>query len=244
MKKLFNSYFLPILISIITTILSFFVNGYLNKGAQLSYNIDGPSSYLEPTSNSSSLIEVNGIKTQYLYGYKVHIWNSGKEPVENLRVYYRFENRGDQFKIFALTHKTIPKYQFGKITKFNENNDSVSYEYELINPDDDILANFLTNINFKLEIGIKSKGVKIIIPKETKHQQKIKKLIFLFGPSIIVLVISYLIFFMLRMKGYKSDLYFMLNPSAFYKKIDDRIDSITNSELEKVKKEFKERIEK
>src|SRR2546423_922934 len=110
---------IPLVIGIVVGLVvwgaSYFLPKLLEKGKRISYTIDGPTAYVNPSAASSVKITVGGVETRNIYGYKVRLWNSGSVPVATLPVRFSFETSAPSFTVFNTTHDTIPKMEFGKI---------------------------------------------------------------------------------------------------------------------------------
>lgn len=214
----------PLIISLITSLFSFYLQEKNKKGKVINYSIEGPITYLEPTTNSPSSIIINGIQTQSLYGYKVHLWNSGDHPIENLQVLYNFSNTSSIFSIINVAHKTIPSFQFGNFIETPKNSCSKLFEYQLINENDEIFVNFLTNDLSDLQVWAKLKGLKISEIKSSKSQQKLNEKLSIIIPSVLIFFIAALSISWLRANKLNRDIEFTINmPKNIidnFKKID------------------------
>jgi hypothetical protein len=133
---------------------------------ELSYSIEGPITHLEPDLTGSLEVMINNILTSYLFAYRVRIWNSGEVPLKNLPIRFVFDTSEGDFKIFEVKHDTKPKYEFGKITEqdIDEDNDAYSkrFTYPLLNPKDEDIVTLWTNYPVSLSVYAKSEGLKLL----------------------------------------------------------------------------------
>ena len=106
-------------------------------------------------------VVVNGVKITSLNSYKTKIWNSGDQPLKKIPIRFVFDTKDSNCKIFRTTHKTKPRYEFGKITEEGSDSFSKRFIYDLLNSNDSDLVTFLTNSDPRLELYAKLKGLKI-----------------------------------------------------------------------------------
>lgn len=239
-KAIFTSVFFPIIVLGLTAFYSDYRSKKSIKSKEIRYSIEPPFIYFKPASDSSLKINLNGIKTQQLVAYKIHLWSSGSNSVAKFRVKYRFGDTVSNFKILYAVHNTIPPYQFGYINELESNQYSKTYEYELINRKDDIIVSFLTNGFGELKAYAKEAEVDFVEEKTTNDKLSIIKasthIIYIF--TITVLII-FLFFSFKRLK----DIYFVLGNGN----VDSDLENIERrytSEIQKVHEKFSTLIER
>jgi hypothetical protein len=130
------------------------------KGKRISYTIDGPTAYVNPSAANTVKITVGGVETPNIYGYKVRLRNSGSVPLKTLPVQFWFETPASEFAVFNVTHETVPKKEFGKIEEIGSDKSSKRFVYELLNPSDEDILTFLTNVDAKLFVFTKAENLK------------------------------------------------------------------------------------
>lgn len=138
----------------------YFLPRLFEKGKRISYAIDGPTPYVNPSAANTVKITVGGVETSNIYGYKVHLWNSGSVALQNLAVRFAFESSAADFAVFNVTHETVPKEEFGKIEEIGSDKVSKRFVYELLNPKDEDTLTFLTNVAAKLSVFTKAENLK------------------------------------------------------------------------------------
>jgi hypothetical protein len=141
----------------------------LEKGKRISYTIEGPTAYVNPNAIGTVKITVGGAETPTLFGYRVRVWNSGGAPLSSLPILFTFATTNGSFKIFNVTHATVPKREFGKIDEEMPNPFSRRFVYSLMNPKDEDVLTFLTNQDAPLSVYAKAEGLKVQLV-EAKEQ--------------------------------------------------------------------------
>ena len=154
-----NYFLLPLLVGIIVGGFTLGVPFIFKKKTEISYNIEGPQRYLEDPALKNIQILVSGKTVSKINGYRIIVWNSGSNPIKKLPLRLVFEPIDKDFEIFAVTHDTTPKFEFGKITELEGNQSSRRFEYELFNINDQDIIGVLTNKTAPLQVYAKTEGL-------------------------------------------------------------------------------------
>lgn len=201
MRRLLDIFIIPLILGVLFIIIQFAVQLSSNK-KEVSYEIDGPTPFINSKISKNVKVEINNMLVNGLYGYKVIILNSGTLPVEEMPVKFIFENSADNFFIFSINYNTYPKHEFGEIDKLDSLQNSIRMSYELLNPGDKVEVSFLANDSLNLTVYGKAKGLKL---KEIDPSSKSK---FNYMIGLIIVVFSSLFTLIIR----------NLMRSSFYKK--------------------------
>jgi len=155
-KKLIINIITVIIATAIGTVIAYYViqNYIIEKEVIDTTPQKEISYYLEPTKtifDTSSLpnitVMVENKTTNYLYSSSIRVFNTGKEPIKNLKIQYVLTPQSEYISepgILLVNHETIPKYEFGKITEDESTSISRRYIYELLNPGDEFTITFTT----------------------------------------------------------------------------------------------------
>ena len=243
-KWWFKSLLVPLLVSFLSALLSLFIAHITHRGKLISTYIEGPLAYYESTPNVSSGIVINGTPTNHLYGYKVYVWNSGSEPIEDVDILYRFETNDKKFTIFTLMHETNPKYLFGKITQLLKNNIEIKFEYELLNKGDEFQITLLSNAPYPLDIYIHEVGVKEIEKAFSKAQSIKKKYQLICSIPIAVFLFWSVLGTIKFVRGIKSDVPLMIMQKKYIQQQENEIEQQTTSEKEQLFKLYEDKLKK
>lgn len=238
-KWWFRTIVIYLMFPTISSLIVYYSNNTPVKSKEIRHSTEGPFKYFDTSNKSSPKININGIKTQHLYGHKAHLWNSGLNSVAKFRVKYQFINTTTAFKIFCVIHNTEPAYQFGYIKELNSDQSSKTFEYEFINKKDNIVVNFLTNESCKLKIYAKEFDVDVV---EMPAILKSDEFNHVWAHTIYISIISMLllsIFFLLRNK---SDIEFVMNKEVVVQDEFEKIDQKALLEIKKICDSFAERI--
>jgi hypothetical protein len=160
-----------VVVGLIVWAAGYFLPKVFEKGKRISYTIDGPTAYVNPGVANGVKITIAGVETPNIYAYKVRVWNSGSVPLSALPVRFSFETTTPTFTVFNVTHETTPKREFGKIEEIGSDAFSKRFVYELLNPKDEDLVTFLTNISAKLTVFAKAPNLSAE-PVEAKIQNR------------------------------------------------------------------------
>ena len=158
-----NLLIVPLIVGLIIAIVAFLLPQLFKDEKEVSYTIEGPTSYLDDPALGSITIEVNEVKIEHLVAYKVRIWNSGDLPLKNLPVRFVFgpkEGLSD-FQLFTITHDTTPPYEFGEIRDDRNDANAPRIVYELLNPEDQDIVTLLANKKAEFNVFMKSEGVPV-----------------------------------------------------------------------------------
>src|SRR5438046_370275 len=77
---------LPLIVGLVIAAIPFVVTFFPKPDQEVTYSVDGPTSYLTPDAVQGLNVTVDGRPIQALYSLKVAIWNSGKSPVLDVPV--------------------------------------------------------------------------------------------------------------------------------------------------------------
>lgn len=150
---------IPLVVGIVIIFASLFLSKLFEKSNELSYILEGPTTYIDPNTIAGIKVEIEGVPSSSLIAYKVRMWNSGGSPLKNVPVLFAFEPSDSTFKIFSITHSTKPQFEFGKITKDSVNFSSRRFHFELLNPGDEDTVTLLTNQSPSLSLFAKKEGL-------------------------------------------------------------------------------------
>ena len=155
--------FIPLIVGLIVAAFTFGLPKLFEKEKQITYEIDGPTTYLDKQSIGNVSVVVNGVPTLSLFSYKVRLWNSGDQPLKNLPVLVLFETELvlGEFKIFSVGHETKPPHEFGNIMQEDIDQKSKRFIFDLLNPKDQDTISFLTNNSVPLKLYAKLEGLKV-----------------------------------------------------------------------------------
>jgi hypothetical protein len=153
--------FIPLIVGLIVALFTFGLPKLFEKEKQITYEIDGPTTYLDKQSIGNVSVVVNGVPTSNLFSYKVHLLNSGDQPLKNLPVLVLFETDLSEFKIFSVRHETKPSHEFGNIMQEDIDHKSKRFVFELLNPKDQDTISFLTNNSASLKLFAKLEGLRV-----------------------------------------------------------------------------------
>lgn len=176
---------IPLLVGLLVAVGTFFLPKLFVKGKRLTYEIDGPNSYVNTTAIPGVAITLNGSPVANLYGYRVRLWNSGDASITNLPVQCRFSPTSPDFKILSVKHETIPQQEFGKIDEQGSDNVSKRFVYELLNPVDEDTITLVTNQEASFELYAKTEGLQIDRKKEEETSR-----LWQYAPIAVVILSS------------------------------------------------------
>jgi hypothetical protein len=165
---------IPLVVGLIIAVFIFGLPKIFEKGKQLSYEIDGPTTYLDKRSIGNVPVTVDGVPISILFSYKVRLWNSGDQPLKNLPVLVLFETELSGFKIFSVRHETQPPHEFGNIKQLYIDQKSKKLIFDLLNPEDQDTISLLTNNSVPLKLYAKLEGLKVIEVKLEKPEKATK----------------------------------------------------------------------
>ena len=152
---------IPLTIGIILAAVNFALPKFFEAGKRLSYTIDGPTAFVNTNTAGMVKIAVNGVETTNIFGYRVHLWNSGSVPLTTIPVRFAFEVTNTNFHVFNVSHTTTPKRDFGKIDENGSDAFSKRFVYELLNPKDEDVLTFVTDVDAPLSVFAKAEGLKM-----------------------------------------------------------------------------------
>ena len=139
-------------------------------------------------------IAVNGIETTNIFGYKIRLWNSGSVPLTMVPVRFAFEVTSTNFHVFNVSHTTTPKRDFGKIDENGSDASSKRFIYELLNPNDEDVLTFVTDVGAPLSIFAKAEGLRTKFVKVESPMSKFLSVANMFlGVLSSVICLFYLI---------------------------------------------------
>jgi hypothetical protein len=152
---------IPLVVALAGAVFAYVIPKLSEKRSELSYSLDGPTSYVNQQAVGNITIQVNGASTSRLFAYKVRLWNSGGISLRDLPVRFTFESQNESFLIFNVNHETTPRYEFGKIDELGSDARSKRYVYQLLNPKDCDIVTFLTNDDSALNVNSKAEGLSV-----------------------------------------------------------------------------------
>lgn len=163
-----NLLVIPLIVGLIVAAFQYFLPKFLEKDNELSYSIEEPIVQLNKNIMEDVKVEIDDVETSLLVAQSVRIWNSGEIPIKTLHIRYVFETFSPTFKIFMFSYNTKPKYEFGKITSTEEDQNSKRLLYDLLNPGDEVTTTFLTNEAVPVKVYAKSEelSIKVVKPPE------------------------------------------------------------------------------
>ncbi len=157
--------FIPLFVGIVVALITFLVPKLFEEKNELSYTLDGPTTYIGPNNISGIKVEINGVPSSSLVAYKLRMWNSGGSPLKNVPVRLNFDPSDNKFRIFRITHSTKPQFEFGKITADSIDFSSRRFLFELLNPGDEDTVTILTNQSPPLSLFAKAEGLTLNVVK-------------------------------------------------------------------------------
>lgn len=152
---------IPLIVGLVVAFFTYVLPKWLEKGMEISYSIDGPTSYVNQHALGNVTIQVNGVSTPRLFAYKVRLWNSGGHALKDLPVRFTFDPQNDTFQVFNVSHETNPRFEFGKIEEQGSDKHSKRFVYELLNPDDEDVVTLLTSDDSPLNLNSKAEGLRV-----------------------------------------------------------------------------------
>jgi len=187
--------FIPLIVGLIVALFTFGLPKLFEKEKQITYEIDGPTTYLDKQSIGNVSVVVNGVPTSNLFSYKIHLWNSGDQPLKNLPVLVLFETELSEFKIFSVRHETKPSHEFGNIMQEDIDQKSKRFVIELLNPKDQDTISFLTNNSASLRLFAKLEGLRVKREKPQKEGPEfpITLIILAVVASLLSLVLKFIV---------------------------------------------------
>jgi len=166
---------IPLIVGLFIALFTYLLPRFFDKGKEISYTIEGPTSYVNQQAAGAVTITVNGVTTPSLFAYKVRLWNSGSSPIKGLPVRFSFNPGGSGLQVFNVVHDTNPKVEFGKVEESGSDQNSKRFVYELLNPEDEDIITFLINTDAPLTINTKSEGLRVtnIAPNQPGNWSRI-----------------------------------------------------------------------
>jgi hypothetical protein len=160
-SPLMRAIVIPLIVGILIATVAFALPRIFANRKEVSYSVDGPTSYITAETGAPVSIAVNGVQTPSLFIYRVRVWNSGGTPIVNLPILFSFtpDLPHPFFKIFNLSHATIPQKEFGKIDQTDVDPSSKRCTYGLLNPGDQDTLTFLTSLSAPLQVFAKAEGL-------------------------------------------------------------------------------------
>lgn len=185
--------------SLVPLVLQFGIQTISEKELELSYSLEDSKILLDKSTMGNANVEINGANISSLYSQSIRIWNSGDIPIKALPIKYFFNTSSPTFQIFAVTHDTNPKYEFGNISLIEEDQYSKRYVYDLFNSNDEFTITILTNEKVHQNMYAKAEGLSIenVIP--SKEDSLFPEII---GSVIISCVTIILVFIQLNLIPY------------------------------------------
>ena len=154
---------IPIIVGIVIAILSYGLPKFLERGKQITYEIEGPITYID--SNSQEIgniqIKVNDKEISSIFLYRISIKNNGDLPIKDLPIRFVFDSINQDFEIIAVNHTTNPSYEFGEIIEERIGNNSIRFTYALINPKDEDVVTLVVNKSPSLDVFAKAEGLRV-----------------------------------------------------------------------------------
>jgi hypothetical protein len=158
-KSLRDTLLIPIVVGIVIAIATYFLPKLFEKGREVSYTVDGPTTYITQQMQGV-VVTVNGTPVPTLFITRVRIWNSGKDALENLPVLLFFPTGSKDFKVLSAAHETQPEHEFGKVAEEAPDYQSRKYTYQLLNPNDADTITLLTNDPARPSVYSKAEGLR------------------------------------------------------------------------------------
>ena len=151
----------PIIVGLIIALFSFGLDRISREKKELSYNVTGPTPYLDEQASKSLSIQINGKNTSQLLAYQVRLWNSGNKALRSIPVLIVFKNPSTNFQIFSSSQTTEPPYEFGDISEVATDPYSRKYVYELMNPGDAVIITCFANEQVPVSVFAKDEGLRL-----------------------------------------------------------------------------------
>lgn len=162
MKNIYKYFLIPLIVALIIAVIQFGLPYFFGDKKELTYKIYEPITYFDKNNVGELDIVINGTESNALLSNQFLLENTGQIPLKNISVTIQFNTQDSLFKIYNYTIQTEPPLEFGNIDK-KLSRTNFSINVELINPEDKILINILTNS--KYESGLYSKSEGMILSK-------------------------------------------------------------------------------
>jgi hypothetical protein len=158
-----RSFLISILVAGLTAFLTYIIPKTLNRGKQLSYQLDGPITYFDTQEGNFNniSIEINNKPISSLHLYQIKIINSGDLPITQFFIRFVFSDIRNDIEIFSISHQTTPEFEFGVVSDQVLDDNSIRIYYKLMNPNDEDVVSILTDKPLPIEFFSKTEGVKI-----------------------------------------------------------------------------------
>lgn len=191
MKKIYKYFLIPVFVGIIVALIQFGLPYILGDKKELTYKIFEPVTYFDKNSVGDLNIIINGIESNALFSNHFEFENTGQIPLNDIPITIHFSNQDTLFKIYNYTIQTVPPLEFGNIEKQLKQTDLL-LKVELINPDDRIYVNILTNNKRESNVYAKSEGM-ILNKAEIKEDKSENNSSFLlaFFASVLSTIIAF-----------------------------------------------------
>ena len=182
---------IPIIVGLVLMVLELGIQTILEDEFELSYSLEDSKILLDKSTMGNANVEINGANISSLYSQSIRIWNSGDIPIKALPIKYLYNTSSPTFQIFAVTHDTNPKYEFGEISLTEEDQYSKRYVYDLLNSNDEFTITILTNEKAHQSVYAKTEGLSIepVIPsKKDQFPEMIKSVLISIFTIFLVLI--------------------------------------------------------
>lgn len=160
MKNFLQLILIPFVVGVAIVTYEVLIPKFLTDKPELAFKIEDPISYIDPSKVSTLEITVNGKSTKTIFSNQASIENTGKIPLKNIAVLFKFNDSDSSFMIYNYSYKTIPEYEFGGIEEQREKN-SIKLTFELLNPKDKVFFNALTNKESRLTVFSKYENMNL-----------------------------------------------------------------------------------
>lgn len=134
---------------------------YFGEKAELSYQMESPTPYLDDPALGQVEIRVDGQPLEGLVAHRVRIWNSGNRPIKDVPVRLVLGRSDKNIVIFGVHHQTDPPCEFGEVAESIVEQNSRRFRYSLLNPGDSDSVTVLANRVCPIELFTKAEGMSV-----------------------------------------------------------------------------------
>jgi len=193
MKRLswVRDYFiLPLLVGLIIFSITNIIPIINAPKKEISYSIFPPEKLIDFGQFQDLDIQVNNESVLALSSARIRVWNSGNTSLRNVSVLVVFEEKLTNINVFGVYHSTVPEKEFGRIVQNQDDEYSLRFTYELLNPKDSDTITIISQNQSAFSFYAKQEelNVRLVDPSETSLPDYLP--FFLAGMGIIASLLS------------------------------------------------------
>jgi hypothetical protein len=154
---------IPLGVGLVVAFVQFALPNMFSPKKEISYKVTGPINQIGTELDNKSLVlemKISGEPINALYSYKIDISNTGGLSIKDLPIKIMFTNAPSNFRLYGISHKTKPEFEFGEIKQDSKDNTSVRFIYQLLNKSDSDEVNLFVNTKANLNVYAKQDGLK------------------------------------------------------------------------------------